>query len=516
MLSPKEKQILKSLSSFEPRKNYVAKFSQFDIAVYEKMLREKGEDFWREAGEKKALRLFHEMAERVPAYKDFLKKNKVKHETITTIEDFQKVPITDKKNYIEKYPLTERMWGGDVSSARIIAASSGTTGAPKFWPRGGHQEFEAAITHELLYRYLFEADKHKTLLLIGFPMGVYVSGIATVLPSVAVAEKSGNITIATVGTNKAEMVRLLRELSPLYEQTILVGHPFFIKDVIETTRAEKIKTSKIKMLFCSEGFNEKWRDYVAGKAKCVPEQALSVYGSSEFLLMGYETPFSIFIRKTVGEKRVQEYFGFRTTPSVFQYNPLFSFIESPGDKAVNNLLFTSSSGIPLARFDLKDQGYIVSFSDVLKRLNNMFPIWDFQYGTKKKPWKIPFVIMSGRSDNTFILYAANIYPEHIHVALNHSPFLKKITGKFVIKKGYEKNMDEYWEIHVELQNRVIPNAELSKHIKEKVVATLREVNMEYLFLCNNLGKDLSPRVFLEKYQDETYFKPGTKPKYIYQ
>lgn len=494
MLSAKEKHIIKSLSSFESRKNYASEFARFDIAAYEKMLREKGEDFWQKAGEKKALALFHAMAERVPAYKDFLKQSGFKPETVKTIADFQNIPITDKKNYIEKYSLAERGWDGNLSSSHIVAASSGTTGEPKFWPRGDLQEFEAAITHELLYRSIFGIDTCKTLLLIGFPMGVYVSGMATALPSMAVAEKSENMTVATIGTNKTEMVRFLRELSPMYEQTILVGHPFFIKDVIETARAEKIKIPKVKMMFCSEGFNEKWRYYVAGKARCIPEHALSVYGSSELLLMGTETKESISVRRAL-EKRKEFNAG------LFQYNPLLRFIE-----CVNgNFLFTAASGIPLVRFDMHDAGKLFSFEEMKKKVPEM---------ETKLEWKLPFLELAGRSDHTFILYAANIYPEHIHAALNHPQFLKNITGKFVVKKGYEKNMDEFWEIHIELQNGKKPDEALGKSIRGKIASTLRSVNMEYLFLCNNLGKDLSPRVFLEKYQDETYFKPGLKPKYI--
>lgn len=496
MLPKKEKQIINSLSSFEPRKNYTSEFARFDIAVYEKMLREKGEDFWREAGEKKALKLFHTMAERVPAYKDFLKKNNVKHEAVRTIADFQNVPITDKKNYIEKYPLAQRAWDGDLSTSRIIAASSGTTGEPKFWPRGSFQELEAAVTHELLYKYLFEVDKHKTLLLIGFPMGVYVSGVATVLPSMAVAEKLQNMTVATVGTNKIEILRLLRELSPTYEQTILVGHPFFIKNVIETARVEKIKIPKVKMLFCSEGFNEKWRDYVAGKAKCAPEHALSVYGSSELLLMGMETKESIIARRAF-EKRKE------CNTGLFQYNPLLRFIEEMN----GNFVFTVASGIPLVRFDMHDAGKVLSFEEIKKKSAGV---------ETHSGWKIPFVELAGRSDNTFILYAANIYPEHIHTALNHAPFLEKITGKFVMTKGFDKNKDAIFEIHIELQkNNTDSGSGLEGEIAERIFETLKKINLEYADTLKHSGqKRVYPHVRLEQYQDETYFKLGTKPKYI--
>lgn len=378
MLSIKEKQILKALSSFEPRKNYASDFAQFDIVVYEKMLHEKGEEFWMREGEKKALKLFHAMAERVPAYKDFLKKNKVKHESIKTIIDFTKVPVTDKKNYIEKYSLAQRCWDGSLSSSRIIAASSGTTGEPKFWPRGSFQEFEAAITHESFYRHLFDIEKYRTLLIIGFPMGVYISGMATVLPSFAVGEKGYDMTLATAGLNKDGILKLLAAEAKEYEQVVFIGHPFFVKDVIESGSEYGVDwvRLRLKIMLCSEGFKESWREYLSEKSgrKSAEANIFNTYGSSEMLLMGCETPMSIFAKR-ISEENVsvsKEIFSGRAVPNLFQYNPLFRYIESVGER---KLIFTSASGIPLVRFSLEDEGEILSSLKIEDFLHRNHPAW---------------------------------------------------------------------------------------------------------------------------------------------
>ena len=147
---------------FTKRQNWARNFFAFDIAEFEKLLCEKGESFWQKKGEERALKLFHTAALKIPAYKDFLWKHKIKHEKIKTIQDFQRVPFTDKKNYIRTYPLEKRCWDGNLHSANILAMSSGTSGAPTFWARGGFQEFEAAVIHELLYRYLFDIQKYRS------------------------------------------------------------------------------------------------------------------------------------------------------------------------------------------------------------------------------------------------------------------------------------------------------------------------------------------------------------------
>ncbi len=495
------------LSSFDfsKRQNWIAKFFDFNITKFEKLLREKDESFWQHQGEKRALQLFHATAQRVPAYKDFLKKHRIRHEKIKTIKDFQQVPFTDKENYIRKYPLEKRCWDGNLLLSNLLAMSSGTSGEPTLWPRSGFQEFEAAIIHELLYRYLFDIQKYHTLLIIGFPMGIYVSGVATLLSSLLVSQKGYNLTVASVGTNKGDILKITKLLQKDYQQIILAGHPFFMKDVIETGREEGIQwvEKRIKLMFCSEGFSEEWRRYVLDQIKpsLGAENIVSTYGSSELLLMAYETPWSILLKNAIEQdKNVKSELLRRWSPSnLFQYNPFFRYIESVKDE----LLFTSASGIPLIRYNLHDMGRIISTAQV----KSVLPKLSIQ-------WQLPFLALGGRSDYAVVFYAANIYPEHIRQALDHKPFLNKITGKFVMRKDYTKKMEEFLEINVELRKNIRPGVSFQKIIQKRIIDHLQKVNMEYLFIWNNLKQDIRPRIKLWPYQHHGYFKPGLKPKYI--
>ncbi|MEK7643219.1 MAG: hypothetical protein AAB372_02120 [Patescibacteria group bacterium] len=503
---------------FTKSHNWISHFSSFPIESFEKALRTQGEDFWRRAGEERALKIFHRAATQIPAYKDFLKKNGVRHDRIKTIADFTHVPFTDKKNYTSKYSVSERAWNGDVSGLDLVAVSSGTSGEPKFWPRGGFQEYEAAVIHELAYRYLFEVHKYRTLMVIGFPMGIYVSGVATLLPSRLVSEKY-NMTLATTGNFKPEAVRLVKYLQKEYDQVVLVGHPFFIKDVLETGADEGIRWNKkrLRMMFCSEGFNEAWRQYVVRSTKSpyVLESAINTYGSSELLLMGHETPLSIFTR-LVAEKDPafkKKLFMRAAVPNLFQYNPYMRYIESAG----NDLIFTAASGIPMIRFNLKDSGILRSYEEVTTALDTSNPKWRAELRHKSATgshWQLPFVALRGRSDYTMIFYAANIYPEHVHTGLNYEPFLRKLTGKFTMRKGYKRNMDEYLEINIELRPRVIPTKEFAQTIRARVITKLLEVNKEYADASSHLAQDLRPRIKLWPYQHKRYFRPGLKPRYI--
>ena len=51
--------------------------------------------------ENKALSVFKTAAKNVPAYSTFLKKNNINPAKIKNIEDFNLVPVVDKKSYIQ-------------------------------------------------------------------------------------------------------------------------------------------------------------------------------------------------------------------------------------------------------------------------------------------------------------------------------------------------------------------------------------------------------------------------------
>jgi len=452
--------MFKIFSSFTDTKNWVLEYYRFDIAMFEQLLQTKPTIFWSALGETRALSIFHEAATRVPAYRDFLKSRGTDIKKIKTIEDFATIPPTDKQNYIRAYPLAARSWDGKLYHQSLVAVSSGTSGEPTFWPRGGYQEFEQAIIHDLLYRAHFEIHKRRTLMLICFPMGIYVSGVATLIPSWLVAQKYPMLTLVSVGNKKADILKALAHLKDDYEQIALVGHPFIIKDVLETAKREKVSLTKhrVGVMCCSESFSEDWRKYVE---KLANAKIFNTYGSSELLLIGYEMP------KISG----------------YSYNPLLRYVESQN----NELLFTAASGIPLIRFNLHDVGSVK---------NNV-------------------ITLKGRSDHTIIFYAANIYPEHIRQALNRKAWYGKLTGKFTMEKTSLRNRDEALAIHVELRSGTKPSKAFANAIGHEVVMTLKRINLEYVDITARFGIRVIPRIVLHAYQEPKYFPLGLKPRYIY-
>jgi phenylacetate-coenzyme A ligase PaaK-like adenylate-forming protein len=194
-------------------------------------------------------------------------------------------------------------------------------------------------------------------------------------------------------------------------------------------------------------------------------------------------------------------------PQLFQYNPLFRYIESMNSE----LLFSSASGIPLIKFNLHDRGGIRSFDEVRKTVQQFRAA---PASIMKNSHPFPFVTLLGRTDQTIKFHGVNIYPEHIKAGLMEKPLMRVLTGKFVLDKFLDRGMNQRWEINIELSAGVRPSIVLAREIQTRIVQKLRKINLEYLDMSNHITKDVRPVIKLRPYQDIKYFKPGLKPRYI--
>jgi phenylacetate-CoA ligase len=133
-----------------------------DIARLERDLKTKPETYWQRRGETRALLLFQQMAKRVPAYKDYLKKHKVNPAKIKTIADFKHIPTVDKRGYLKQYDLEKLCWDGKFSTKQwTLSSTSGTTGEPFYFPRTEAQDRQYALSAELYLRSNFQIHKKK-------------------------------------------------------------------------------------------------------------------------------------------------------------------------------------------------------------------------------------------------------------------------------------------------------------------------------------------------------------------
>lgn len=462
-----------------------------------------------------AMELFRSVAATVPAYQAFLKEYGIEPAYIQTFEDFQKLPLTTKENYLRRYALPSLCRYGKLSSCDLIAVSSGSTGSPTFWPRFVADEFPVAARFEQIFRDSFQADSRRTLAVICFALGTWVGGMYTANCCRHLAAKGYPITVITPGNNKAEIFRAVRELAPAFEQVVLLGYPPFVKDVIDAGIAEGIEWEKysIKLVMAGEVFSEEWRTLLGDRtgSQDICYDSASLYGTADAGVLGNETPVSICIRRFLASRPdvARSLFGESRLPTLVQYDPLSRFFEVHE----GTLLFSGDNGIPLVRYHISDTGGIISFEDMMRFLADwgFDPLVELDPQTTRGIYSLPFVYVFGRSHFTVSYYGANIYPENVTVGLEQPGIQDWVTGKFVleVKEGGDRN--RFLAVAVELAPGVGATEEMRETIAGSILTQLCRLNSEF---ANYVPREYQmPQVSLLPLGDREYFPVGVKHRY---
>lgn len=495
-----------------------------DIDWLESEYKNRSAKDWERLGKKRALALFHAMAERVPAYKKFLKSHGVNPADIKTIKDFQKLPTLDKDNYLRKYPRHELCWDGDFKDKSwIISTTSGSTGQPYYFPRQVSQNWQYAISAELYLRANFQIDKKSTLYIVAFPMGAWIGGLFTYEAlSIIAAKKQYNLSIITPGIHKKEIIAAVKQLGKNFDQIIIGSYAPFLKDILDDGEREGITWSDYDLgfVFSAEAFSELFRDYVIKKTglKNPYTSSLNHYGTVDLGTMSHETPLTNMLRRDALEDiDIYKVLFNRDDklPTFTQYNPALFYFED--DKG--NLYCSAYSGIPLVRYDLKDSGGVLGLDEARKRLANTGDGYDLdkklaERGLDSLTWNLPFVYVYERNDFSVSYYAFQIYPEMIRRPLQQERFDNKLTGKFTMLVDFDDDGRQRLEINVELKAHVEETEELHKEVHLQIVESLLTESSEFRETHKMYGEAMLPELILWPYEDETYFKPGVKQKWV--
>jgi phenylacetate-CoA ligase len=472
--------------------------------------------------ENEVVRLFQSVAADVPAYQQFLQEHHIDPATIQTFADFQQLPLTTKPSYLKRYPLPQLCHNGTLGACDMIAVSSGSTGAPSFFGRSLIDEFQIASRFEQIFYDSFQADQRRTLALVCFALGTWVGGMYTANCCRHVASKGYPITVITPGNQKAEILRVVQALAPEFDQTVLLGYPPFLKDVIDSGIAEGIpwQDYHIKWVSAGEVFSEAWRSLIGQRIGSTDEfyDSASLYGTADAGVLGNETPLSICIRRWLAEHpdAARELFGADRLPTLVQYDPLSRFFEVQD----GTLLFSGDSGLPLVRYHIADTGGLIAYDQMLQFLaewgfDSIQSLHSSQRADASQPIRgvrsLPFVYVFGRSSFTVSYFGANIYPENVSVGLEQSPICDWVTGKFVMQVKEEDDRNSVFSIVVELVPDVTASEEKRQAIAIAILQQLRRLNSEFANYVPEAYQ--TPQIVLTAVGDPEYFPPGVKHRY---
>ncbi len=465
--------------------------------------------------EAELIALFKRCADSVPAYQRYLTQHNINPNAINDYTAFKTVPLMTKADYMRGFPLPERCYHGNIALADRVAVSSGSTGQALFWPRSERFELSVTTRFEQVFHDSFQAQQKTTLAIVCFALGNWVGGLFTTSCCWRLARKGYPIMVATPGNNKAEIFRVVRELAPLFEQTVLLGYPPFIKDVLDAGNAEGIAWSdyQLKLVFAGEVFSEEWRQLLSQRTGSTMPcfDSASLYGTADGGVLGNETPFSIAIRRWLAEhpEAALALFGEARLPTLVQYQPSSRFFEVHD----NTLVVSGDNSVPLVRYHIADKGGVISYEAMWVFLNQhgIHSLSALHLPETFSPRPLPFVFVFGRADFTVSYYGANIYPENISVGLEQPELSTWVTGKFVLSVTEQRSGDKALTIAVELLPGVTGDNVMANRIAESIRTQLLRLNSEFAHYIP--AERQLPVISLHLFGDPEYFPVGVKHRY---
>jgi phenylacetate-CoA ligase len=459
------------------------------------------------------LNFFRHTAGSVPAYRDFLREQGVEPADMHGLADFGRLPLMTKENYHNRYRLPQRCRNGRLDSCDMIAVSSGSTGRPGYWPRTTQDELVVTARFKQIFRGSFGADRQPTLAVVCFPLGTWVGGLYTAACCRHLAGMRFPVTVVAPGNDKAEILRVVPELAAHFEQTVLLGYPPFLKDVIDTgiSRGVPWASMGIRLVLAGEVFSEDWRDLMSERAgmRRPAYDTAALYGTADGGVLGNETPLSITIRRWLARtpEAAQALLGQSRLPTLVQYDPGTRFFEEQD----GTLLFTADSGVPLIRYHIADEGGILAYDQLLDfcARQGFDALKELAGGPPAEP--LPFVYVFGRSHLAVSFFGANVYPENVAAGLEQPEISGWVTGKFVLEVTEDADRNRHLAIAVELAPGETRDMSRQQLATASIRTQLRRLNSEFAHYVPEEYQE--PQVTLLPAGDPGYFPVGVKHRY---
>jgi phenylacetate-CoA ligase len=469
---------------------------------------------------KRSVALFQKAVEEIPAYRAFLKEHNFDPASVVTAADMLAVPVSNKKNYLNLHPLQELIWPEDAGQPLLFCSTSGSTGEPYYFPRNETLSWQYS---NIIEKFLRESDNPggKTLVIIGFGMGVWIGGVITVRAfEIAGARMKAPVALLPAGYNKTEIFKALQRLSPQFDQTVMVGYPPFVKELVDEAPKQGIDLKKlnVRFLFAAESFTEKFRDYLCKKAGVASpvRDTLNIYGTADIGAMAFETPLSILIRRLATRHKAlfADIFGqIEKTPTLAQYNPAFVEFEA----AEGEVLLTGNAALPLIRYAIGDNGGVIGFEEMEKilarhkiNLNKEVK----KAGIREPADAFPFVYVYERTDFSVTLHGINIFPEFIKEGLLDRELTHYLTERFTMLTKNDRHHNQYLEINVELQKDIRASLKLKALAYKVIKHTLIEKSSEFAEVSRTKPNKRLIRIVFWPNGHRRYFTAGIKQKWV--
>jgi phenylacetate-CoA ligase len=458
--------------------------------------------FLEKLGQWQAYGVYLKAVQRCPAYQQFLQSQGITR--LAAAKEWTQIPSMNKENYVKRYSIEARCYGGDIPLAGVsIDESSGSTGIPNNWVRGREERAHSARLLRLNHRIVYPSRSKKIMILNCLAMGPWGSGI---IISSALADIRN---VKSLGPDVAKVDNALRVFGPDYLYLIM-AYPPFVKHFLDTTTVD-LKPYELHALVGGEGMSEGLRDYLMRSFKRVR----SGFGASDIEInIAGETDFTVGLRRWMRDHPdvCETFFGRRIPPNLFQYNPAHYVIESTPE---GELLFTIArlgTVAPKIRYNLRDAGGVMSFRDLHKRLQ---AIRLSPRAFSERPSPNPLVWVHGRNDQTAAFYGSKIFIADLQNVIQEDPTLAQHFQSFQLKS--EEDPELRFRLVISLERSPASLSPLPQtQLQDKFFQGLARVNQDFREMSKLISKDQLDVVVYEP--QEGPFKANTsriKNKYLH-
>lgn len=378
--------------------------------------------------------LFLKARAECPGYRRFLADQGYAKRTGWRLTD---VPITTKENYVKRYTIEERCFGGGLHGrGDVIDESSGSSGVPNNWVRNANERKDVRRILQLSYGLIY-GDRHR-MLLNCFALGPWATGMNV---SMSLADVG---ILKSIGPDAKKLEATLLTFGTGYRY-LLFGYPPFVKSFVDATGIP-LADYHLDLVVGGEGISEPLRAYLRKHFRSI----VSSYGASDLEInLAVETDWTIALRGRCAEDRelCRSLFDRDTPPMIFQYSPLDYRIETNPEGELVYTILRAEGAAPKIRYNLRDLGGTYTFRALAQRLEarGIAP-----HELAERFGHFPILYVFGRSDLTAAFFGAKVYPADFeHVILEH-PALAPAIQSFQFASYEDEAVNRRLAIDLEL------------------------------------------------------------------
>jgi phenylacetate-CoA ligase len=456
---------------------------------------------WR-LGYWRAWRTYYLAMRRVPAYSRFVKAHTKRLPSWDGRSlSLAPIPSMDKQNYIKKYSIESRSYGGKLPTKGVIVdESSGSSGTPTSWVRGPYERMLTRIILQIVFSQ--QTSEKPKFVINAFALGAWATGMNV---SASLTEVS---IIKSTGPDMDKIIHTLQEFGSKYSYVIL-GYPPFLKNLADDGRID-LSEYDISVGFGGEGMSENMRRYLLKSFTGVTGS----YGASDLEInIAVETEFTIKLRNAI-EQNTQlakelTKTGYGVLPMIFQYNP-YDYVLETNDKGELLVTIARKENInPRIRYNIHDRGHVL-------RLKELKPVLrKHGLGSVADHLRIdmPLLFHYGRSDLSIDYYGAIVTPDTVREVIYDNPELARnfITYRLVSYEDDEANKQLH--IAVELKNGF--KLDDAKATSQEVMTQMRARNGDFNYVCTIAKENTKPTIHFYEFASGPFKSDKAKLKHEY-